>query len=313
MGEMLVKKGLAILLMMMLFFSFPALAEKVSILCAAFPQYDTVMRVIAGHEEQFNVQLLMHSGVDLHNYQPSAMDIARVASCQLMVVNGGESDTWLDHVLGATRNNNMKLIRFMDLAATHQEEALPGLTEAEEEDDAADEHVWLSLNNMKRFSDAVCGAVIALDAANAADYKANCDQYIEALTALDAEYTQMVAAAKLNTVIVADRFPFLYLMRDYGLNYYAAFSGCSAESEASFETMALLIRKTAEVRPGAVLVTETSDRRLADTVAQSAGISQVLTLNAVQSVTDNDIQNGVTYLTLMKENLSMLRQALNPD
>ncbi len=306
------KKSFSILLVMLLFFSFPALAEKASIICAAFPQYDTVMRIIAGHEEQFDVQLLMHSGVDLHNYQPSALDIARVASCDLMIVNGGESDTWLDNVLSVAGNSRMSLIRFMDQAETRQEEALPGTSEAEEED-AADEHVWLSLNNMKLFSEAVCGAVSALDVAHAADYKANCDQYIEALTALDAEYAQMAAAAKLDTVIVADRFPFLYLMRDYGLRYYAAFSGCSAESEASFETMTLLIRAVNEVRPGAILVTETSDRRLANTLSQSTGGTVVLTLNAVQSVSDADIAGGVTYLSLMRENLTVLRQALDPN
>lgn len=306
------KKRCILILFLLLLLTDSVSAEKISIVCSAFPQYDTVMRVIAGHEEQFEVQLLMHSGVDLHNYQPSALDIARVASCDLMLVNGGESDTWLDGVLGAAGNSRMRLIRFMDLAETRQEEALPGTLEAEEED-AADEHVWLSLNNMKLFSVAACGAVSALDAANASDYKANCDQYIEMLTALDAEYAQMIAAAKLNTVIVADRFPFLYLMRDYGLQYYAAFSGCSAESEASFETMTLLIRAAAEVRPGAILVTETSDRRLATTLSQSTGGTDILTLNAVQSVNDADIANGVTYLTLMWENLSVLRQALNPN
>ncbi len=204
---------------------------------------------------------------------------------------------------------------FFVQAALSDEEVLEELMggHGHEEEEELDEHVWLSLKNASALVNVLCGALTELDPENTDTYSANAAAYTDKLNALDAEYTAALADTETDTLLFADRFPFRYLTEDYGLNYYAAFSGCSAETEASFETVVFLAQKLDELGLKHVMVIETSDGRLADTVIRSTQDTErdVLTLNSVQSVTASDIESGVTYYGIMQENLEVLKKALN--
>ena len=176
----------------------------------------------------------------------------------------------------------------------------------------ADEHVWLSLKNAKTLVGAISNALQEFDPDNKDTYATNAAAYIEKLSALDGAYQSAVDGAAHKTVLFGDRFPFRYLVDDYGLRYYAAFAGCSAESEASFETVSFLAKKVDELGLSCVLTIEGAQHRIAETIVQNtAGKKQkVLTMDSMQSTTSKDVANGATYLSVMEKNLSVLKEAL---
>ena len=176
----------------------------------------------------------------------------------------------------------------------------------------ADEHVWLSLKNAETLVTAIANTLQELDSANKDTYAANASSYIEKLYALDGAYQSAVNGAARKTVLFGDRFPFRYLVDDYGLRYYAAFAGCSTETEASFETVSFLAKKVDELGLPCVLTIEGNNHKLAETIVRStAGKKQkVLTMDSMQSTTSKDVANGATYLSVMEKNLSVLKEAL---
>ena len=175
-----------------------------------------------------------------------------------------------------------------------------------------DEHVWLSLRNSAILVNCISEAIQKIDPANAETYKANAASYIEKLNALDADYQSAVSAASKNTILFGDRFPFRYLVDDYNLEYYAAFVGCSAESEASFETIVFLAGKVDELSLPAVLTIEGKDHSIAQTIVENTAAKdqKILTMDSMQSTTSEDIKNGASYLSIMESNLSVLKEAL---
>ena len=175
-----------------------------------------------------------------------------------------------------------------------------------------DEHVWLSLKNADIVCRALAEELAALDSKNAETYRANYDAYSKKLAVLDAKYKEAVTKALLKTVLFGDRFPFRYLTDDYGLKYYAAFNGCSAETEASFATVAFLAKKMDELKLPAVLTIEGRQHKLAQTIVKNtkAKNQKVLTLNSMQSVTEEEIKKGITYLAVMEQNLNVFKEAL---
>ena len=183
----------------------------------------------------------------------------------------------------------------------------------EHEEKEYDEHVWLSLKNAEVLVGAISGALQELDSSNKDTYAANSDAYIEKLSALDADYQAAVNGAAHKTVLFGDRFPFRYLVDDYGLNYYAAFAGCSAESEASFETISFLSKKVDELHLPCVLTIEGKEHKIAKAVVENTAEKnqKILTMDSMQSTTSQDVKNGTTYLSVMKNNLSVLKEALN--
>ena len=258
----------------------------------------------------------MDDGVDPHSFQPAVSDMVTAANCDLLIYGGGESDQWLTK-LEATNPNRETLVLLPLLGAqAHREEVVEGM-EAHEEDEPEndaemDEHVWLSLRNARFFCQAITDALCDLNPGKADAYRANLSAYQQKLEALDKDYQQAVSAASQHTIVVCDRFPFRYLVEDYNLNYYAAFPGCSAETGASFETVVFLSNKVKELNLSALLVTESSDGRMAKTVAENAGNEQmpVLTLNSMQSVSAEQAK-ALTYLSVMTQNLTVLQQALS--
>ena len=292
--------------------------KSLSVVVTVFPAYDWARQIIGDDNEQVALTLLLDKGTDFHSYQPTVEDIYTISTCDLFIYVGGESDKWVPDALAQASNPDMKALCLLDaLGGQAREEELPEGAEAHEEEEeegpAYDEHVWLSLRNAETLCAAIRDLLTEADPEDASSYAANCKAYSERLAALDRAYEEAVNAAARKTLLFADRFPFLYLAKDYGLNCFAAFSGCSAESEASFETLNFLVNKVDELELPCVMKIESSTSRLAETVVSNskAQNAQILELNSLQSVTAQGVADGVTYLGVMEENLEVLKQALN--
>ena len=304
-----------------------AAAPKKRIVTTIFPIYDWVMNVLGEQAENAEVSMLLDNGVDLHSYQPTADDIVRISGCDLFIYVGGESDEWVRGALQEATNKNMTVINLIEALgdSVKEEELVEGMEhdhdheqeedhdhDAEAEEAEYDEHVWLSLKNAAVLCRAIAEALGQIDRENAACYTANAEAYTEKLNTLDAQYQAAVDAAALHTLLFADRFPFRYLADDYGLDYYAAFAGCSAETEASFETIIFLAGKLDELGLPAVLQIESADGSIARTVVESTQSrdQQILTMDSMQSTTAKDVADGANYLSIMEKNLDVLKAAL---
>ena len=294
---------------------------KLKIVCTIFPLYDWVKNILGDEAADADLTLLLDSGTDLHSFQPTAADILTVTGSDLFVYVGGESDKWVEDIFGTTDSKAVKL-NMMDALGENvvEEEVVEGMQgEEEEEEDHGvpeieyDEHVWLSLKNAGALCVAIRDALIQVDPSHGDAYTANCGKYRQDLAVLDGAYTEAVNNAARKAVLFADRFPFRYMVDDYGLDYYAAFVGCSAETEASFETISFLANKADELSLPVLLVTETSDMSIANTVKSTSQSKdqEILVMNAMQSVTADKLDTGVTYLQTMQDNLDVLKQALN--
>lgn len=303
--------------------------DKLSIVTTIFPEYDWVREILGDKADNAEITMLLDNGVDLHSYQPTADDIVKISDCDLFIYVGGESDEWVEDALRNAANGNMKVINLLEVLgdSVKTEEIVEGMQEEEHEhedahahDDAeeheheeeADEHVWLSLKNAKMLVRVISKALQELDPDNKDIYAANADAYVKKLSALDAEYQAAVDAASNKTILFGDRFPFRYLVDDYGLRYYAAFVGCSAETEAGFETISFLAKRVDEWKLPCVLTIEGAQHKIAETVVRNttAKNQRVLTMDSMQSTTSKDVKNGTTYLSVMEKNLSVLKEAL---
>ncbi len=337
------KKMFAFLLLFALLASFTgtgagAEAKTVNIVTTIFPIYDWVRETVGGDASHVSITLLLDNGIDLHSYQPAAQDILAISTADLFVYVGGESDEWVEDVLQSAMNPDLRAINLVEAMGEEikTEEIVEGMEHdhdhEEEEDheehdheesgehdhdhgheDEADEHVWLSLRNAAKLTKVIADTLSEIDPDYADRYQANADAYIGRLTDLDARYAEAVGNSACHTLLFGDRFPFRYLADDYGLTYYAAFSGCSAESEASFETIVFLAGKMDELGLPAVLTIEHPKMRIAETIVQntSAKDRKILTLDSMQGTTASEIQAGTTYLSVMEANLEVLKEALN--
>ena len=253
------------------------------------------------------------SGADMHSFEPTACDIALLSKADVFIHIGGVSDKWVDSAIKSAKNDSLAVLSLMTVTGVLEEETVEGMQTHDHEDkntDEYDEHIWLSLKKAQTSVDAICEALCKADNTNAETYKANATAYNKKLSELNKKFELLMSGAKRNTILVADRFPFRYLTEDYGIEYFAAFPGCSAESEASFETMTFLIEKTKELSLPCIFIIENSDGRLADTISRETG-AKVLTLGSCQSVTQSDAENGLTYLSVMENNLKTLTEALS--
>ena len=303
--------------------SAPAKDEgKLNIVTTIFPEYDWVSNITSGAED-VNITLLLENGADMHSYQPTAEDIVKISSCDVFIYVGGESDKWVDDALKGATNKEMTVINLLDILGTKakEEETVEGMQAGHEEKDGKeeaeeevelDEHVWLSLKNASMLCGKISDKLSKKDAKNKELYSKNTENYLKKLNELDARYKAVRDSAKYDTLIFADRFPFRYLIDDYNLKYYAAFSGCSAESEASFETVAFLAKKLDELKLPALMKIDGSDGKIANTVLQTSNQknAQILELNSMQSVNKKDIEDGKTYLSIMESNLAVFTQAV---
>lgn len=311
---------------------------KTKIVTTIFPEYDWVKQIVGDKAKDAEITLLIGNGVDLHSYQPSIQDIAKISTADIFIYVGGESDGWVEDALKNARNKNMKVINLMEVLGDRvkEEEVVEGMQEedehehhhdededehehehhhhhsSDEEELEYDEHVWLSVRNAKILCAEICNALCAKDSKNATTYKANYASYSAKLDKLDSDFAAAVRNGKTKTLLFGDRFPFRYLVDDYGLKYYAAFVGCSAETEASFETIVFLAKKVDEFGLKNVCQIESGNGKIARTIIESSKNknAKILTLDSMQSVTQNDIKKGATYLGTMQKNLEVLKEAL---
>lgn len=289
---------------------------KIVVVATVYPEYEWLKSVV-GENEDIELKLLLDSGSDLHSYTPSVVDIALISTCDLFVYVGGESDEWVEEVLATVgkRSGALSLLEILGEGAKEEEivEGMQGEEEEEEEEEEKeyDEHVWLSLRNAAIFVDAFADALGKLDPAGKDTFAANATAYKKELNDLDEAFVAAVAEARIKTFLFADRFPFRYFADDYGLTYYAAFVGCSAESEASFETMVFLSKKVDELGLKAVCKIESSDGRIAQTVRGNTRTKdqEIVEFDSMQSATLASYA-GKSYLSVMRNNLDALKRAL---
>lgn len=342
--------------------------KKLKIVTTIFPIYDWTSEILGSEAAKVDLTMLLKSGVDMHSYQPTADDLVKLSSCDVLIYVGGESDKWIEDARKEAVNKNMVVLRLMDVLGDRlkQEETVEGMEahhhhhhhhdhdkdghkhddhdkdghkhddhdkdehkhheetadhkheehshdkDGHEHHDEYDEHIWLSLKNAKVCVEAIAEALVRADAVHAQAYKDNAEAYRAKLDALDKEYEAVVAASPKKTLLFGDRFPFRYLVDDYGLKYYAAFPGCSAETEASFETIAFLSAKLDELKLPAILTIEGSSRKVAETILYNTPThdQKILVLDSMQSTVGDKAAYGQHYLEVMRKNLDVLKEAL---
>lgn len=294
--------------------------DGLKIVCTIFPEYDWTRQILGNLEEKAKLSLLLKNGSDLHSYQPTVWDMLEISEADLFIYVGGESDFWVEDALANAKNPDMKVLNLMEILETErqEEEHVEGMrahrhSEDEHEEPEYDEHVWLSLKNAEKVCRAIGEALCQLDPENSGIYMENQEEYLKGLDAMDQGYEDAVENAEKKILLFGDRFPFRYLTDDYDLEYYAAFAGCSAETEASFETITFLSGKVDELSLPAVLTLDGSDGKIARTIAENAKKcrAEVLMLDSMQSVSQADIEQGETYLSIMEKNLEVLEKALS--
>lgn len=343
--------------------------SKLSIVATIYPEYAWAKEILGSRFNSVKLELLMKNGVDLHSYKPTAQDIAKIASADMVIYVGGESDEWIEKALEATPKKGRSEINLMKILGDRvkAEEVIEGMQgetkderretreDAKEDHEHAeaheagehehhtkhaeehdhehhehaekhehhhhhdeevenDEHVWLSLKNAEIIVQKIAAEIAKLDSAHASVYTQNVNAYVAKIQSLDNDYRTTVESAARKTVLFGDRFPFRYLVDDYGLKYYAAFVGCSAESEASFETIAFLANKMDSESLPSIFIIENGNEKIAKAVlaaSKNSKNAQILILNSMQSVTEKQIDEGADYLSIMKSNLENLKKALN--
>lgn len=301
---------------------FSACADKseggeISVVCTVFPIYDWTRNIVG--DQNVDVKLLLDSGADLHSYNPTVKDMYDISQCDLFIYVGGESDEWVEKVLTSYPSEKRIALNLMEVLGDRVREEEEGVEAEEEEKEEEgeeeteyDEHIWLSVKNASFCSEKIAEKLAAVDGDHADVYANNLTSYKASLTSLDNKFTEAVSTASVKTLVFADRFPFLYLLKDYGLSYFAAFKGCSTEVNASFPTIKFLADKIDELNLKNVFVIESSDKKIAQSVIrETANRNQtILVLDSLQSVTKTEINNGTTYLSVMEGNMNVLRNAI---
>ena len=293
--------------------------KGVTVVCTIFPLYDWARQLTAGTETE--VKLLADNGADLHSYQPSAEDVIEIATCDLLIMVGGASDRWVEEILNSQPGEDRRVCRVSELEGITLRQISEESTEdtcAEEDchdhdhDHEMDEHLWLSLKNAVRGCEEITEELKKLDEANSEIYDRNRNAYAEQLLALDTEFREAAEAAQSPSVVFADRFPFVYLMEDYGIRYRAAFRGCTTETDADFDTICRLAEQVDQWGLSFLMTTESPTEGLAEQVRANTKTKdqRILVMNSIQSVTRAELAEGRTYLNDMRENLDVLRQGL---
>lgn len=314
--------------------SFAGDPNKIQVVCQNFPAYDWVRELTKGREDKFEITYLLDKGTDMHSFQPTADDVLRISGCDLFVYVGGESDKWAEDAIAGASNKNMKAVSLLKTigSAAKTEEVKEGM-QAEEEHDhdheeesgehhdehsehseapEYDEHIWLSLKNAGTVCDLLASELSELDKEGKDTVSGNLSAYREKLNALDSQFKSLADGAKNKTLIFGDRFPFRYFTEDYGFDYYAAFVGCSAETEASFETITFLAAKADELGAKNIYKIESGDGRIAQAIIDSTKSkdAKIVTLDSIQSVNADRVKNGETYLSIMQKNYEVLKETV---
>lgn len=321
----------------------PEKSDRLRIVTTIFPPYDFAREIVGDNAE---ITMMLRPGMESHTYEPSPADMIAVENCDLFIYNGGESDAWVDTILDTVDTSDCRVLRMMEYADVLEEESVEGIQNAHthehiheheeshhhqdeeheevhemakdeanhEEGHTAeyDEHIWTSPKNAVKITEAIANAVIELDPSHQAVYQENLNQYVKALKALDREFEEIVAHAKHKMILFGDRFPFLYFAKSYGLDYRAAFPGCSSESEPSAKTVAYLIDKIRKERIPYIFYIEFSNQKLAKTIQEETGAVPLL-FHSCHNLSKDEMEQRCTYLGLMQKNAENLKEALESD
>ena len=282
--------------------------EKPQIVATVFAAYDFARRICG---DAADVSLLLPPGAESHSYEPPARDIIKISGCDLLICVGGESEAWVDSVLDSL-DGQITVLRMMDCVQTVVEETVEGMENGEEhepEEAEYDEHVWTSPKNAILIAQAIQEALSAADPDNSALYFSNRLYFVEELDALDRDFAEFFAGVDKKLMIFGDRFPLRYFVEEYGIEYYAAFPGCSAQSEPSAATMAFLIDKVKSEGVKAVFYIEFSRHLIADSISEATGVRTAL-FHTCHNVTQDEMSAGVSYISLMRGNLATLREVM---
>jgi len=317
--------NILILIMIIAFFSFFAGCRqnrsaagqsrngKINVTAAVFPAYDFVRKIA---EDRVNLTMLLPPGAESHSFEPSPKDIITIQNSGVFIFIGGNNDMWVERILQSMNTENMKILAMMDMVDVLEEEFAEGMEYDHDHDDPDhycdveyDEHVWTSPGNAVIIVRMITDLLCETDAENEALFRQNASLFIEELLQLDAAFSEVAANAKRKTVIFGDRFPFRYLVDAYGLSYFAAFSGCSTETEPSAAAVAFLINKVRDEKIPVVFHIELSNERMADIISSETGVKKLL-LHSVHNVTKRDFDLGIGYLELMRLNIKNLKEAL---
>ncbi len=285
---------------------------KIKIVASAFPQYDLIKQIVGDKAE---LVMLLPAGGEVHTFDPSVKDIMNVADCDVFVYNGGESDAWVENVIESSENSDMIKFSFMENCTLVKEEIVEGMQhqhdgeEHEHKTISYDEHVWTSPVKLSQIAEAFTQTLCISDPDNSTFYIQNGQEYAKKLRTLDARFREVRDRAVRSTLIFGDRFPFAYFAEEYDLDYYAAFSGCASNTEASAATLAFLTDKVKEENIPVVFTIEFSDGKIADAICAASGAKKSM-LHSCHNVTKEQLDEGVTYLSLMEENLGVLEEAI---
>ena len=276
-----------------------------------FPCYDFAREVGEGRAQ---VAMLLKPGEEVHSYEPTPQDILKLQSADLFIYVGGENDVWVEEILSSMGDDGPRTVKLMDLVDPLEEELLPGMmkekgTDGEDEEET-DEHVWTSPKNAQLITAGLAKVMAELDPEGASLYETQAQTYIEQLRLLDGEFREIVENAKRTTLVFGDRFPLRYFAKEYGLTCYAAFSGCSADSEPSAATLVFLTDIVQQEQIPAVFSIEFSSGRIAEAICEATG-AEHLVFESCQNITRDEMEAGETYLTIMKRNEEALKKALN--
>lgn len=285
--------------------------NRISIVSTIFPGYDFAKQIVGDNAE---VSMLLPPGVESHSYEPSPQDIINIQNSDILIYVGGESEQWVDKILDSM-DNKVITVKMMDAVQLYEEEIIDGMQKEQDSDDEAseeheyDEHIWTSLKNAQNIVARINEAVVSLDSKNKSVYDKNTKSYIEKLDNLDKEFENLFKTFEKPTLIFGDRFPFRYFVEDYNLDYFAAFPGCSSETEPSASTIAFLIDKVKEKSLNTVFYIEFSNHNIADTIAESTGAKTAM-LHSCHNISKKDMDSGVSYYYLMEQNYETLKGAL---
>ena len=281
--------------------------DGISVVCTSFAPYD-LAREIAG--DGVSVKMLLSPGADSHSYDPTPKDILAVNKCDVFIYVGGESDVWVEDILSSVDNPDMKIVRLIDCTEElYHEEHKEGMEHDHGTEDEYDEHVWTNPRNAAIICEKIAEALCAVDTENADKYNENLSAYKAELTSLDEAFKKVVAEGNRKTLVFGDRFPLIYFVKAYGLDYYAAFPGCASDTEPSGATVAFLINKVKEGNIPVVFHIELSTGKIADTICEATGASK-MQFNACHNITKADLEAGVSYIDLMWDNVEALKSAL---
>ncbi|MBQ4089916.1 MAG: zinc ABC transporter substrate-binding protein [Clostridia bacterium] len=300
------KKIIVFILAVFMLIACSAYAEddKLSIVVTDFPCYDFA-RAVAG--DRADITMLIKPGSEVHSYEPTPSDVIALSEADLFIYIGGESDSWVDNMLASMGDDAPEALRMFDCVEIC--EAGDGHHDHEGHDHEYDEHIWTSPVNAMLMVSSISEAVSAIDVENSDIYSANEADYNAQIADIHAQISDLVANAARTELVFGDRFPFLYLAREYGLTYHAAFPGCAAETEPSAQTIMELIMKVAKDKIPAVYVIEMSTGNVASAIAEETD-AEIVTLHSIQNVSADEFEAGETYVSIMQKNIEALRKGL---